>query len=70
MNPKTASSRMDLFRENLVSKVLIPDKKDIGDCSSMGEGLKLELYSYQKEITKFCIERKNALIVAPCGAGK
>jgi len=32
--------------------------------------LKLLLYDYQKQLVKFSIDAKNALIVAPCGAGK
>ena len=43
---------------------------NITDYSTMGSNLKLEPYDYQKEIIKFCLSKENALIVAPCGAGK
>lgn len=42
----------------------------ITDYSSMGSMMKLQPYDYQKEIIKFIIDNKNALIAAPCGSGK
>lgn len=42
----------------------------ITNYSSMGSMMKLQPYDYQKEIIKFIIDNKNALIVAPCGSGK
>lgn len=44
--------------------------KTITDYEHMGEGLKLSLYRYQKEIVKFCYDTEKVLLVAPCGAGK
>lgn len=45
-------------------------EKIVTDYSNVGEDLKLPLYDYQKQLIKFSIDAKNALIVAPCGAGK
>ena len=36
----------------------------------IGKKLKLNLYDYQKDIVKFCLEKKNAIIAAACGAGR
>lgn len=47
-----------------------PVKRVISDYETMGAGLKLPLYLYQKEIVKFCLETEKSLICAPCGAGK
>lgn len=47
-----------------------PVKRVISDYETMGIGLKLPLYLYQKEIVKFCLDTEKALIVLPCGSGK
>ena len=44
--------------------------KEVSDWESMGADMKLQPYDYQKEIIKFCLDAENALITAPCGAGK
>ena len=44
--------------------------KEVSGWESMGEGMKLQPYPYQKEIIKFCLDAETALIVAPCGSGK
>lgn len=36
----------------------------------IGEGLKLEPYSYQKESIKFAVDNKKGLLILPCGSGK
>lgn len=46
------------------------EKKIISDYRQMGEGLKLPLYEYQKQLVKFSLDSRNSLIVAPCGSGK
>ena len=35
-----------------------------------GSGLKLSLFNYQEEVVNFCLNKKDALIVLPCGSGK
>ena len=47
-----------------------PIEKEISNYKDIGKNLKLPLYDYQKQLVKFAIDAKNALIVAPCGAGK
>lgn len=47
----------------------IPQKIVTG-YESIGVGLKLPLYEYQKQIVKFAIDNVNSLIVSPCGSGK
>ena len=46
------------------------DKKIVTDYDDIGKDMKLQPYDYQKEITKFALDAKSALIVAPCGSGK
>lgn len=36
----------------------------------IGSTMKLRPYPYQRDLIRFCLDAKNALIVAPCGAGK
>ena len=36
----------------------------------VGNQMKLPLFPYQKEAVSFCLEKKDALIVLPCGSGK
>lgn len=36
----------------------------------VGSQMKLPLFPYQKEVVSFCLEKKDALIVLPCGSGK
>lgn len=43
---------------------LICDENDIGS------ELKLQLFPYQKDVVKYCLNTKNAIIVLPCGSGK
>lgn len=44
--------------------------KEVSDWESIGADMKLQPYSYQKEIIKFCLDAETALVVAPCGSGK
>lgn len=55
----------------------IPDKfYSIGEAheelpnEDVGQFLKLGLFPYQKDVVRFCIQKKNGIIVLPCGAGK
>ena len=58
-------------RENLPAVTISEvEKKNITDYAEMGKNLKLSLYDYQKQLIKFSLDAQNALIVAPCGAGK
>ena len=59
-------------QDNVVKPEFVIKKTNnkITNYENMGSHLKLEPYKYQKEIIKFCLDRENALIVAPCGAGK
>ena len=50
--------------------IISKNKNKVENYKNMGSHLKLEPYEYQKEIIKFCLDKENALIVAPCGAGK
>lgn len=43
---------------------------DDEDFDEIGDTLKLSPYEYQKEAIRFCLKRKTALLVLPCGAGK
>lgn len=36
----------------------------------VGNQMKLPLFPYQKETVSFCLEKRSALIVLPCGSGK
>lgn len=36
----------------------------------VGSSMKLPLFPYQEEVVRFCLEKRNALIVLPCGSGK
>lgn len=45
-------------------------EKIISDYENIGRSLKLPLYEYQKQLVKFSVDAKSALIVAPCGSGK
>lgn len=38
--------------------------------NDIGQFLKLSLFPYQKDIVKFCIQKKNGIIVLPCGSGR
>lgn len=40
------------------------------DYEDIGDTLKLSPYEYQKEAIRFCLKRKTALLVLPCGSGK
>lgn len=43
---------------------------DINVNNEIGNTLKLKPFPYQKEAIQFALEKKNALLVLPCGAGK
>lgn len=38
--------------------------------NDVGQFLKLSLFPYQKDVVKFCLQKKNGIIVLPCGSGK
>ena len=57
-------------RENFPAIEISADEKIVTDYAEMGKDLKLPLYDYQKQLIKFSLDAQNALIVAPCGAGK
>ena len=60
-----------IFNRADVSAVEISaTEKIVTDYEDMGKDLKLPLYDYQKQLIKFSLDALNALIVAPCGAGK
>lgn len=42
----------------------------ISGYEDMGKDLKVQPYTYQKEIIKFCLDTEKALICTPCGSGK
>ena len=42
---------------------------DINVNNEIGNTLKLKPFPYQKEAIQFALEKKNALLVLPCGAG-
>lgn len=37
---------------------------------SIGQDLKLSLFPYQKEVVEYCLNKRKAIIVLPCGSGK
>lgn len=57
-------------KPTIASKLIKVEQKDVGNYSNIGRYMKLSPYDYQKKVTKFCLKQDNALIVAPCGAGK
>ena len=36
----------------------------------IGQDLKLSLFPYQKEVVEYCLNKRKAIIVLPCGSGK
>lgn len=69
---KQEMNNLKPYTKDIKKAEFIINKTDnkVTDYENMGSHLKLEPYVYQKEIIKFCLEKENALIVAPCGAGK
>lgn len=53
-----------------MSTLITSKAKVIKDYESMGTGMKLPPYDYQKEIIKFILDTGCSLIVSPCGSGK
>lgn len=64
--------KVDSSPQNKKSKdvILSASKKNVLDYQNIGKTMKLEPYEYQKEAIKFGLDKKEALIVYPCGAGK
>ena len=61
--------RFKTMKEKMSTLIKI-DKKEVTDWEDIGQGMKLKPYDYQKEVIKFIVDNKNALIVSPCGSGK
>lgn len=46
-------------------------KKSYGpELDAIGETMKLKPFMYQKEAIKFSLDKRNALIILPCGSGR
>lgn len=61
----------DLFNQKPMPPISVNvSEKIVSNYENIGRGLKLPPYEYQKQLIKFSIDQKNALIVAPCGVGK
>ena len=58
-----------------MSGLVKAQKKQVTGWESIGTGMKLQLYDYQKQIVKFVVDSHgdnahDTLIIAPCGSGK
>lgn len=63
----------DVEKEELKKDVVLNNeyaKTVVTDYENIGQMMKLKPYEYQKEAIKFCLDKKEALVVFPCGSGK
>jgi len=63
------------MKEKMATLVKTNKKKEVTGWESIGQGMKLQPYDYQKQIVKFIVDAHgdnshDTLIIAPCGAGK
>ena len=56
----------DVIIDHLIPKI----KKYDVRLDGIGNSMKLKPYIYQKESIQFILDKKNALLILPCGAGK
>lgn len=66
---KTAVRKYETTKEKM-SHLIDIKSTAVQGAESMGSMMKLQPYPYQKEIIKFCLDAKTALIVSPCGSGR
>ena len=57
---------LDIEVESKKPKIVRYDKA----LDEIGLTMKLKPYMYQREAIKFALDKKNALIILPCGSGK
>lgn len=74
LDQKLFTPRTEAHKEESVYVVSTPvptsSEQSLSGAESMGSMMKLQPYPYQKDIIKFCVDAKTALIVSPCGSGK
>lgn len=55
---------------NKYRNIIKPTTFSVSNYNSIGNTMKLSPFEYQKKAIKLALDKQNAIIVAPCGAGK